>query len=218
MIECVKARNLTEAIMRRILAILILSSILLSMTGCSKKSPRLDVENFEKYVLSDMGLERKAGATLDAPGYYNMDDTIDNSDASSMKRDHYAQVYSKSEKMPIGEMYMVYTDYQTEDDARNYFTQLVTDEKSMLDSSAIQRTVDEGTDYLLVLTQQTDLRWQFECLYINKDVILFSAIIMATDEINKLDIEWIKQIKELFEDLRIRQPLKLSQQLSDLIK
>ena len=41
---------------------------------------------------------------------------------------------------------------------------------------------------------------------------------MATDEINKLDIEWIKQIKELFEDLRIRQPLKLSQQLSDLIK
>ena len=102
MIECVKPRNLTEAIMRRILAILILSSILLSMTGCSKKSPRLDVENFEKYVLSDMGLERKAGATLDAPGYYNMDDTIDNSDASSMKRDHYAQVYSKSEKMPIG--------------------------------------------------------------------------------------------------------------------
>jgi len=204
--------------MRRILAILILSSILLSMTGCSKKSPRLDVENFEKYVLSDMGLERKVGATLDAPGYYNMDDTIDNSDASSMKRDHYAQVYSKSEKMPIGEMYMVYTDYQTEDDARNYFTQLVTDEKSMLESSAIQRTVDEGTDYLLVLTQQTDLRWQFECLYINKDVILFSAIIMATDEINKLDIEWIKQIKELFEDLRIRQPLKLSQQLSDLIK
>ncbi len=218
MIECVKPRNLTEAIMRRILAILILSSILLSMTGCSKKSPRLDVENFEKYVLSDMGLERKVGATLDAPGYYNMDDTIDNSDASSMKRDHYAQVYSKSEKMPIGEMYMVYTDYQTEDDARNYFTQLVTDEKSMLESSAIQRTVDEGTDYLLVLTQQTDLRWQFECLYINKDVILFSAIIMATDEINKLDIEWIKQIKELFEDLRIRQPLKLSQQLSDLIK
>jgi len=218
MIECVKPRNLTEAIMRRILAIMILSSILLSMTGCSKKSPRLDVENFEKYVLSDMGLERKVGATLDAPGYYNMDDTIDNSDASSMKRDHYAQVYSKSEKMPIGEMYMVYTDYQTEDDARNYFTQLVTDEKSMLESSAIQRTVDEGTDYLLVLTQQTDLRWQFECLYINKDVILFSAIIMATDEINKLDIEWIKQIKELFEDLRIRQPLKLSQQLSDLIK
>lgn len=204
--------------MHRILAILILSSILLSMTGCSKKSPRLDVENFEKCVLSDMGLERKVGATLDAPGYYNMDDTIDNSDASSMKRDHYAQVYSKSEKMPIGEMYMVYTDYQTEDDARNYFTQLVTDEKSMLESSAIQRTVDEGTDYLLVLTQQTDLRWQFECLYINKDVILFSAIIMATDEINKLDIEWIKQIKELFEDLRIRQPLKLSQQLSDLIK
>lgn len=218
MIECVKPRNLTEAIMHRILAILILSSILLSMTGCSKKSPRLDVENFEKFVLSDMGLERKVGATLDAPGYYNMDDTIDNSDASSMKRDHYAQVYSKSEKMPIGEMYMVYTDYQTEDDARNYFTQLVTDEKSMLESSAIQRTVDEGTDYLLVLTQQTDLRWQFECLYINKDVILFSAIIMATDEINKLDIEWIKQIKELFEDLRIRQPLKLSQQLSDLIK
>jgi hypothetical protein len=165
-----------------------------------------------------VGVERKPGATLDAPGYYNMDDTIDNSDASSMKRDHYAQVYSKSEKMPIGEMYMVYTDYQTEDDARNYFTQLVTDEKSMLDSSAIQRTVDEGTDYLLVLPQQTDLRWQFECLYINKDVILFSAIIMATDEINKLDIEWIKQIKELFEDLRIRQPLKLSQQLSDLIK
>ena len=218
MIECVKPRNLTEAIMRRILAILILSSILLSMTGCSKKSPRLDVENFEKYVLSDMDLERKVGATLDAPGYYNMDGTIDNSDASSMKRDHYAQVYSKSEKMPIGEMYMVYTDYQTEDDARNYFTQLVTDEKSMLESSAIQRTVDEGTDYLLVLTQQTDLRWQFECLYINKDVILFSAVIMATDEINKLDIEWIKQIKELFEDLRIRQPLKLSQQLSDLIK
>ena len=51
--------------------------------------------------------------------------------------------------------------------------------------------------------------------------ILFSAIIMATDEINKLDIEWIKQIKELLSYLpqsnRAEVPVKETKDSADRV-
>ena len=204
--------------MRRSLSILVCLSIILSLTGCSDKSPRMNVENFEKYALSDLKLQKKEGTTLEEPGYYNMDSTIDNSDASARKVDHYCQVYTKSEKDIVSNMYMVYTDYQQESDARSYYTELVTAEKDMLASSTTMRSIDEGTDYLIVLTQENNMRWQFECLHIVKDAILFTVIIMATSDIQNLDVEWMKSIKAFFEDLRIREPLSLSPAIESLIK
>ena len=205
-----------EACMRRFVSLIISMSILLSLTGCSKK-PRLDLESFEKYALADLKLEKKDISTQESNAYYDLDYTITNDDASTMKRDHYIQVFSKSTST-VGNLYMVYTDYQLEDDARNYFTDLVAQEKEMLSTTSDKHTIDEGSDYLIVLTQPDELSYRFECLYIQKDVILFAAVILAASDVSRMDAEWLKNVRDFFDDLHVRQPLTLSPEISAILK
>ncbi|MBR5974806.1 MAG: hypothetical protein IK020_06440 [Clostridiales bacterium] len=202
--------------MRRNLSIVIILSILLSLTGCSK-SPRLDKDSFKKYALSDLHLEEKDGAILDDPGFYDMDSRIDNLETSGYPLDHYSQVYSKTTQKVINEMYIVYSDYQKEEDARKFYSDLVEAEKAMLTTKTDKHSVDEGKDHLIVLTQSDTMSWKFECLYIDGDVVLFSMIILAGG-ISSLDTEWLSSVKTFFQDLRIRQPLSLAPEISDLIK
>ncbi|MBO4926869.1 MAG: hypothetical protein J5379_01270 [Clostridiales bacterium] len=203
--------------MKRVLSLIICLSILISLTGCSK-SPRLDLKSFEKYATADLHIEKKDISAQDPNAYYDLDSTIDNTDASPMKRDHYAQVYSKAEGNVISNLYMIYTDYQVAEEARTYFDDLVTQEKDMLAKSESQIVTDSGDDHLLVLTQQNEMTWKYECLYIHDDVILFAVVILAASDISRLNTDWLKMVKTLFKDLRIPQPFTLSPQIDKLIK
>ena len=202
--------------MRKNLSILIILSLLLNITGCSK-SARLDTEYFKKYALSDLHLEEKAGVAIDGPGFYSMDSRITSDELSGYPMDHYCQAYSKTTKNVVSEMYLVCSDYQSEEDARKFFSDLVEAEKASLETKTDKHSFDEGKNYLIVLTQSDNMNWKYECLYIEKDVVLFSMILVAGD-ISVMDVEWLKSVKTFFDDLRIRQPLTLSSEIADLIK
>ena len=203
--------------MKKAFSFILCISLMVSLTSC-KKSPRLDIESFEKYVLSDLQLEKKDISTQDLNAYYDLDNTIDNTDASPRKRDHYVEVYSKSESMNIANMYMVYTDYQLEEDARSYYDELIAQEQKSISESPSGIVSDSGKNYFLVLTHDTATAWRFECLYIDKDVILFTAIIFAASGPDTVDTAWLGRIKECLEDLHIKHPFALSPEINDLLK
>ena len=203
--------------MKKVFSLILSVSLLVSLTSC-KKSPRLDIENFEKYVLSDLNLEKKDISTQDLNAYYDLDSTIDNTDASPRKRDHYVEVYSKSQTMNIANMYMVYTDYQLEEDARSYYDELTAQEQQAVSASPSGVVTDSGKNYLLVLTHDSSTTWRFECLYIDKDVILFTAVIFAASGLDTIDAEWLGRIKECLNDLHIKHPFALSPEINDLLK
>ena len=203
--------------MKKVFSLILSISLLVGLTSC-KKSPRLDIESFEKYVLSDLQLEKKDISTQDLNAYYDLDNTIDNTDASPRKRDHYVEVYSKSPTMNISNMYMVYTDYQLEEDARSYYDELIAEEQKAVSASPSGVITDEGKNYFLVLTHDDATTWRFECLYIDKDVILFTAVLFAASGLDTIDFEWLGRIKECLEDLHIKHPFALSQEINALLK
>ena len=213
----IENRHMEEP-MRKVLSLVISLVLIISVPGCSKKT-HLDIKSFEKYCLSDLGLEKTVYQEGDeAYGYYDMDDKIDNTDASQMKRDHYVQVYSKATNNTIGNLYMIYTDYQVADEARNYFNELSSSKRSEISNDPEHNSVDAGDDYLLTVSSKDGLTYRFECLYIKDDVILFAAIILSASEFARMDAPWLKKIDDLFDDLHIRSPFPLVPDIEALIK
>lgn len=207
--------------MNKTICITLCLSLLFSMASC-KKSRKLEISHFEQTVLTDMNLEKKDISVQDLNAYYDLDYTIDNNDTSEYpyKRDHYVQVYAKSSVQNIANMYMIYTDYQVESEAKQYFEQLMTDEKNYCEKQGTEAgiTAEFGKDYYIVLTHTDNINWRFEGVYIENDVILFCAVIFAASDSSSMDISWFKSIDQLHKDLGIKSALELSAEISTLIK
>lgn len=210
-----------EKSMRKFVCLLISLSLVLSVTGCNNKKG-LKYEHFERCVLEDMNLEKKDISSEDLNAYYNLDYTIDNNDLSEFpyKRDHYAQVYSQSEYQTIATMYLIYTDYQVESEACTYFDDFIVKEKAYLEMKADKNgiTYESGDKYLITMKHPDVVNWGFEGYYLDGDVVLFCSIVMATSDLSRLDLLWLKQIKKLCQDLGVRCPLELSEEIFELIK
>lgn len=174
---------------------------------------------FEKCVTSNMGLEKKELNPDEEPyGYYDLDSTIDNSDANPRKVDHYAQVYSKATNNTVGNLYMIYTDYQDASVAESYFNELSNAEMELVNQNPAIHVASSGKNDLLVLTSKDQLTFTFECLYLREDVILFTSIVLSASDISNMDAEWIKKIDDLCSDLYIRSPFELEPRIEALTK
>ena len=96
--------------MKKALSLVLVLGLALQLCSCSKKT-RLDIESFEKYALEDLQIEKKDISAGDRNAYYDLDSTIDNTDETQAKRDHYAEVYSQTLGNTIGQLIVVYNDY-----------------------------------------------------------------------------------------------------------
>ncbi|MBP5416212.1 MAG: hypothetical protein J6Y58_01675 [Clostridiales bacterium] len=200
--------------MKKALALVISLILAIQTTGCSG-APRLDISSFEKYALSDLELTKKESQDGKAEGYYSLDN--DSANAATVPLDHYSQVYSKASNGTVGQLYMLYYDYQDQAEAKKFYDEITNAEKELVISSPHTHTSEAGDDYLLVLSTKDQMTFTFECLYIQKDVILFTSIILSASELDSLDKEWLKKIDELFDDLRIKSPFSLEPKIEDLI-
>lgn len=203
--------------MKKTLCILLSAILLVPMCGCSKK-PRVDYDSFEKYALSDLKLEKKAREESSSNAFYNMDNTIDNTDETQLKQDHYAQVFSQAEGSTAGNLYVIYYDYQQESDARSFFDKLASEEKTMVENSDTDHVIDSADNHLIVLTQQNGMLFTFECLYVEKDVLIFAAIVIGAEDLTKVNQDWLKMVDTFFGDLRIKKPFDLSQEIRNLLR
>ncbi|MBO7565093.1 MAG: hypothetical protein J6T40_09690 [Clostridiales bacterium] len=203
--------------MKKTLCILLSAILLVPMCGCSKK-PRVDYDSFEKYALSDLKLEKKAREEISSNAFYNMDNTIDNTDETQLKQDHYAQVFSQAEGSTAGNLYVIYYDYQQESDARSFFDKLASEEKTMVENSDTDHVIDSADNHLIVLTQQNGMLFTFECLYVEKDVLIFAAIVIGAEDLTKVNQDWLKMVDTFFGDLRIKKPFDLSQEIRNLLR
>lgn len=207
--------------MRKFVSTLLIASILaISCSGC-KSSPKLDIANFEKYALSDLKLEKKDVSAKDNNAYYDLDYTIDNTQSETKKLDHTAQVYSTAEGPVTSSLIMFYSDYQDENEAKAFFEDLVMQEESMLSSAQTdtknKSTFSKGENYILILTTQNDINWHFECLYYQKDVILFASIAIGASDINSINKEWLANVKKFFSDLKIKNPFSMAPEIDKLV-
>jgi|GEM_PF-2079561 len=216
MMERVHNINYYEVFMKKTLCILLSAILIVPMCGCSKK-PRVDYESFEKYAIADLKLEKKERDQSSSNAFFNMDDTIGSSDGINLKLDHYAQVFSQAEGSTAGNLYVLYYDYQEESEARNYFDQLVSEEKTVVGSSKEDHVIDSTDDHLIVLTQQNGMLFTFECLYVEKDILLFAAIVIGAQDLTKVNSDWLKMVDTFFGDLRIKKPFDLSKEIEDLL-
>ena len=202
--------------MKKALSLVISIIIAVQAVGCSR-APRLDLSTFEKYVLSDLELEKKESLEESPLGYYLLDSTIDNTSDPSTKLDHYAQVYSKATNGTVGELYMIYSDYQDETVARNFYNEVSAAEKQLVEEAPDTHKSSSGNDYLLVMTTKDYMTYSFECLYIQKDIILFASIILSASEIERMDADWLKKIDKTFKHLRLHSPFSLAPEIEDLL-
>ena len=203
--------------MKKTLCILLSAILLVPMCGCSSK-PRVDYDSFEKYAIADLKLEKKDHEQSSSNAFYNMDDAIDNTNETLLKQDHYAQVFSQAEGSTAGNLYVIYYDYQQESEAREYFDKLVADEKTMVESSDTDHVIDSSNDHLIVLTQQNGMLYTFECLYIEKDIMIFAAIVIGAEDLTKVNRDWLKMVDTFFGDLRIKKPFDLSREIRNLLR
>ena len=166
----------------------------------------------------DLKLEKKDREEGSANAFYNMDAAIDNTNETQLKQDHYAQVFSQAEGSTAGNLYVIYYDYQQESDARGYFDKLVADEKTMVESSDTDHVIDSSNDHLIVLTQQNGMLYTFECLYIEKDIMIFAAIVIGAEDLTKVNRDWLKIVDTFFGDLRIKKPFDLSREIRNMLR
>ena len=206
--------------MRKLVFLATSFAICLSMVGC-KKDNKLEIQHFEKTVLQDMNIEKKDLSASDLNAYYDLDYTIDNADQSEFQypRDHYVQVYTQSQIQDFANMYMIYTDYQNKDDAQAFFNERLQLEKAYCAEHSTDSTLtsDFGSDHYIVMTRPDSFNWKFDCLYIKGDVILFTVVVFSAGDYSQLDIAWLKQIKKLHQDLGLKQPFEISQEVDILL-
>ena len=112
---------------------------------------------------------------------------------------------------------MFYTDYQDDKEAKAFYDELVIQEESMLSASQDQPTISKGDDFILILTAQNDVSWHYECMYYQKDVILFVSITIGTSDINSINKEWLSNAKKFFSDLNVKNPFSLTPEINKLV-
>ncbi len=195
--------------MRKRLSLIISLTILASCLSACQSKAKLDLASFEKYALADLHVEKTDSTTWLDNAYYDLDHTIDPSSQETLKLDHTAQVHSTSDGNVASAMVMVYNDYQDKNEAKAYFESLVASEKEMLASETTDHKIKEGNGYLLVLTVENRSNWTFECLYYQSDVILFVSINIGASDIQKVNREWLKNVKAFFSDLNLTSPFTL---------
>lgn len=206
-----------EDTMKKALSLAICFVLLIQTAGCSRK-PRLTVSYFENCSTSDLELEKKEMKENEEPyGYYDLDSKIDSLDQSAGKVEHYSQVYSKAGNNTIGNLYMIYTDYEQKNDAAAYFEKLSASELSMVEQDPSIHVVKSAEDYLLVLTSKDQLTYTFESLYLRDDVILFTIVLLSALDVSKMDAEWLKKVDKLFDHLRLKSPFALEPKIEELV-
>ena len=209
----------SEDTMKKALSLVLVLGLVMQIAGCAKK-PRLDIVSFEKYALEDLQIEKRdfAAGDNERNGYYDLSSIIDNSDETQYKRDKYVEVYSKTLGNTIGELIVVYTDYQQKEDARTLFDQVVESEKAIADAASSTHKYEKEDDSFLMLTSKDKMTYLFECLYIQDDVLVFFSIVLSSGEIVNLDADWLKRVETFMNDLRIRTPFHLDENIEALLK
>ena len=203
--------------MKKALSLVLVLGMMLQLCSCAKK-PRLDIGSFEKYALEDLQIEKKDISAADKNGYYELDSKIDNTDETQLKRDHYVEVYSQTLGNTIGELIVVYTDYQQKEDARSLYDQVVASEKSIAETDPKIYKYDEDDNSYLMLTSKDSMTYLFECLYIQDDVLVFFSIVLSSGELVNLDADWLKRVEKFMNDLHIRTPFHLNANIESLLK
>lgn len=203
--------------MKKALSLVLVLGMMLQFCSCAKK-PRLDIGSFEKYALEDLQIEKKDISAADKNGYYELDSKIDNTDETQLKRDHYVEVYSQTLGNTIGELIVVYTDYQQKEDARSLYDQVVASEKSIAETDPKVYKYDEDDNSYLMLTSKDSMTYLFECLYIQDDVLVFFSIVLSSGELVNLDADWLKRVEKFMKDLHIRTPFHLNANIESLLK
>ena len=217
----INTTDISEDSMRKLISSLLLSAFIAGCCTACKSSPKLDLASFEKYALSDLHIEKKEVSAQDHNAYYDLDYTINNEEAGAQKRDHTAQVYSTSTGAIANSLVMIYNDYQDEKEAKQFFEDLVAQEESLLatkeNSDQNKTETLKGDNYLLVLTAQNGVNWRYECMYYQKDVILFASVLIGTSDISNIDKEWLGNIKKLFSDLNLKNPFTMTPEINKLV-
>ena len=190
---------------------------MLQLSSCSKK-PRLDIASFEKYALEDLQIEKKDISTGDRNAYYDLDHTIDNTDETQAKRDHFVEVYSQTLGNTIGQLIVVYNDYQQKEDARSLYDQVVETEKRIAETDPNTFKYDQDDNSYLMLTSKDSMTYLFECMYIQDDVLVFFSIVLSSGELANLDADWLKRVEKFMDDLHIRTPFFLNANIEALLK
>ncbi|MEE3351572.1 MAG: hypothetical protein VZR13_04115 [Saccharofermentanaceae bacterium] len=199
--------------MKKALALVISVIFAIQTAGCSR-TPSLDINTFEKYVFSDLGITKRE--TLDSSdGYYSLDDHSEN--VSSYPLDHYSQVYFSATNGTVGKLYMLYYDYQNESDARKFYNETADSEKEYVISNPNTYKSEAENDYIVVVSTKDELTYNFECLQIRKDIIIYSSIVLSASELERLDKDWLNKVDDLFDDLRLHSPFGLVPKIEDLI-
>lgn len=203
--------------MKKALSLVLVLGMMLQLCSCAKK-PRLDIGSFEKYALEDLQIEKKDISAADKNGYYELDSKLDNTDETQPKRDHYVEVYSQTLGNTIGELIVVYTDYQQKEDARSLYDQVVASEKSIAETDPKIYKYDEDDNSYLMLTSKDSMTYLFECLYIQDDILVFFSIVLSSGELVNLDADWLKRVEKFMNDLHIRTPFHLNANIESLLK
>ncbi len=203
--------------MKKALSLVLVFGLMVQLVSCAKK-PRLDKDSFEKYALEDLQIEKKDISTPDKNGYYDLDSIIDNTIENQSKRDHYVEVYSQTLGNTIGELIVVYTDYQQKEDAKSLYDQVVESEKSIAETSPSTCKYEENDDSFLMLTSKDSMTYHFECLYIQNDILVFFSIVLSSGELENLDADWLKRVEKFMNDLHIRTPFHLNANIEVLLK
>ena len=203
--------------MKKALSLVLCCSVLLvCLTGCDKKL-NLKLSNFEKYAVKDLQIEKKDISEKADNAYYDLDSMIE-PDETENKRDHYAQVYSTAPGSTASSMAMIYTDYASADEAREFYDNITKQEEDMIDASSDNYIKDRGDNYLLVLEKENGTNWFYDCLYIDNDVILFVTIRIGTSDINNINKEWLHNVSKFFKDIGAKSPFSLSPEIDSLSK
>ncbi len=207
----------SEDTMKKALSLVLVLGLMLQLSSCSKK-PRLDIANFEKYALEDLQIEKKDISTGDRNAYYDLDHTIDNTDETQAKRDHFVEVYSQTLGNTIGQLIVVYNDYQQKEDARSLYDQVVETEKRIAETDPNTFKYDQDDNSYLMLTSKDSMTYLFECMYIQDDVLVFFSIVLSSGELANLDADWLKRVEKFMDDLHIRTPFFLNANIEALLK
>lgn len=207
----------SEDTMKKALSLVLAFGLMIQLCSCSKK-PRLDIASFEKYALEDLQIEKRDMSNVDKNGYYELDNIIDNTDETQPKRDHYVEVYSQTLGNTIGQLIVIYTDYQQKEDAQSLYDQVVASEKKIAESDPKIYKYDEDNNSYLMLTTRDSMTYLFECLYIQDDILVFFSIVLSSGELANLDADWLKRVEKFMDDLHIRTPFYLNANVESLLK
>ena len=112
---------------------------------------------------------------------------------------------------------MLYYDYQNESDARKFYNETADSEKEYVISNPNTYKSEAGNDYIVVVSTKDELTYNFECLQIRKDIIIYSSIVLSASELERLDKDWLNKVDDLFDDLRLHSPFGLEPKIEDLI-